>query len=441
MKSRMLVFWGVSVLAVAFIYQQNFIHNFVKVGKPYIPGRWQPEVFETYQSDTAAHASAMVQQVRQQGPRRLLMPMPNYRLDQQNTYYPTCLGLQAKVVGLFWMVTRSDVDDCIASAQAWLCFFTGLALAMLCLKVVKEFGWVTGGVFLMLTMSSDWLVFVGRHLGHVFVTCLAPFVLAWWGFRKDGPKEAVSSRLLIMIGCLVSVRAMCSYEYITNVILAATVPPFYYLLLNQAHPKAYVAAIGKICLAGAAGVLVAMVLHLLQSTWAFGSLEQGAKILQDIAFARSYGTNDVERSAMAGVPLLRIIDAYLFQNALSIPFVGYRQTVFLTIGAACAVTMGLSLAAFTWCSSVGDNEYGKAGNDHRRGFALAVTTLWAMCCTFTWPLLMKGHMFHHLHMAPKLFYVPFLLTYYILIGFLIQQAIPRLLNSFSSLLRKSTAER
>lgn len=407
------------IVGLAFVYQQNFLHNFMRVGKEYIAGKWQAEVFETYQGDTAMHVPIMVRQVRQGGLGRLLRPMPNYGDGYELTYYPSCFGLQAKVVGLFGVLVRSGDAEYIAFAQACVALLMGFVMAAVFEMTRREFGGVASVVFLLLSLSSDWLVFVGRHLYHVFFTCLLPFMYAWVRFPMYADGKRSTWPFLFFIGMFVALRAMCSYEYITNVILGATVGPYYYLILNRVRGYGLLKWGGGIVLAGVIGVLVAMGLHAMQNCYAFGSWAQGWEAVSKIAVARSYGSDGGIKSAIDNVPLLRIIDAYLFQNALSVPFLGYRQTVFLTIGAACAVVTALMLSAVAWHRS-GKTCPGEASDLRSRLFALTTATFWGMCCTFTWPFLMKGHMFHHIHMAPKLFYIPFLLTYYILLGYLVQ---------------------
>ncbi len=409
-----------AVLMLAFVYQQNFMHNFMKVGKKPVAGRWQAEVFETYQSDTAMHVPIMLQQVKNDGAKRLLYPMPCYAPGTETNYYPSCYGLQGKVAGLLWLASRSDLDVHVKRMQTGLTFLTGLILSLFLIKISREFGWITGGIFFLLSLSSVWMVFAARNLYHVFATCLMPFAYTWLRFECYADRRRSPAPLFVITGLLVFIRALCSYEYITNVILGATIGPVYFLILRKAGLRAIARWGIGLCLAGAAGFGAALALHLLQSAWSFGSFADGVAALRDVAFARSFGDDGGVRSAISNVPLLAIIDAYLLQNAYSIPLAGSRTSILLMIGTACAITTFLTIAAVAWFMEY----YPKVGNSekYQRLFALTLTTFWAMCCTFTWPLLMKGHMYHHIHMAPKLFYIPFLLTYGVLIGSIIETA-------------------
>ncbi|MDB4875826.1 MAG: hypothetical protein JWM41_2272 [Gemmatimonadetes bacterium] len=353
---------------------------------------------------------------------RLYSRPPSARADAAGREaYLSHFGLQGTIAA--WLA-GTDVERTGLSI-ARLHLFTALALALVLAALVTaaraELGLAAAVSSVVLLAASNWLVLFSRSLYWEIWTCYLPVLFVWLAYPR------LSDRWRIPIVCagvfgLVLLRALSSYEYITNVALGAAVPLVYFET-QRASLRVVARHVVLLIAVGGLAVVAAIALHLHKLAEYLGGWDRAVAVLGDRVVYRSFGVSSLGFGyAPPGTRLLREVvsrapwcergclaavatGGYLLQPAFTIPGAHVGVPIGFVIGVALALIWRVLRARRAAPGRL---------LDAREAFAAAA--LVGLTASVSWAVPMRNHMINHLHINAIIFYLPFLPLAFLLIS-------------------------
>ncbi|HBA84319.1 MAG TPA: hypothetical protein DCZ95_09525 [Verrucomicrobia bacterium] len=414
---------GVGLLSVLML-TEVFISNPCQVGPP---GR-----FEDFEKGADAGTFLTVERSLDHGlfEHYGLVTMTNGKV------YTSHCGMNGILPGILIRLTGKSMAEFVPFYYRFTSFMLALGLTLFALVLIREFGWAAGIVFLLLVPCADWIVFAGRNISYLFYFYVFPFFAAWLLYPRVQSGRMKMWAFLSIIGALVFLKATAGYEFITNVILGATVAPLYYGVSQKRSWQEISKSMAKVVAVGVFAFLMAATVNLLQNAAYYGSLSKGFQAIAQKAAARTMGGKDSSfegsggnDSAPADLPVSRILHGYMTFPGASLPLGDRQPRIYLTLFTFFSSVWVLGLMALV------DGRVFPVFGKLRAplvGFALAL--VWSLVCTFTWPLVAKGFMYHHMHIAAMAFYVTYMIMalagFGILVSLVLRQAFYFIVNGY-----------
>ena len=406
-----LVMTVVAVIVVLFL-SQDFMRNFFQLGRP--------EIFPNFQMDSEQSVRLMVQKTALDGQWSTGGFMLQRELNGRP--YLSAWGLQGKFFSLLYAVVGGNLEGFFELGHVLMSLALAVTLTVLGLFCWREWGVGSALALWLLCSLSDWLVFAGRNMMLVYWAHLLPFVLSLLLFPQSRyENKAVLWRYFVFVGLAVLGKSLCYLDYSSNIVLSVAIGPIYFGIKNQVPWKVLAQWVVAIVVISAVAVLVAIIATGVQAAFYLGSWSEGFNQLLATASSRMYGSTNVSQAADANISTFQILDSYLTLPVLSLPFEPGRYRIYLSFFAAISLWLPLFL-----CSLL-DRDICPAFAWQRRWlFGLGVATFWGLLATISWGFLMKGHMFHHIHLNGLIFYLPYMLMIYIFLGAILARVVEQL---------------
>lgn len=404
-----LVALSLGILA-ACIFSVNFATNLFDLGHSETPLR----SFQNFQMDSEMSVTMMLIKTKQDG----LWSTGGIMMERDvKTLYPRAFGLQGKVFSWLYRSSSSDFDTFVSHAHIGVSVLFGLVLGALVVFVAREWGFGAALGLIVCLNLSDWIVFVGRNLFCVYALKFLPLVLAFFLFEWARRGEGWSrwNAYLGIVGLAVLADSLCIAWPSTNVVLSVGAVPVYFGLRDQAPwPRIAGWVTGLVGVALVATVL-ALVLTAVQAGLHYHSMGSGFRDIFGAASTRMYAHDNGMRSAPPGVSAFRIFEQYLTLPVISVPGDdAQRYRVYTSLFAAIGLLVPAVLAVF-----LDGRRFHIFESERRRLIGLAGATVWGLGASLSWAFLLKGHMWHHMHLNGVIFYVPYLVLLYVLMGKLV----------------------
>jgi hypothetical protein len=406
------LFSAALVLAVAL----SFRTNFTGLGTPGSPEEFR-HTFADFDSTDELMVKNRLTAARAQG----VFSQGGFLLEGEGTPVPykSRTGLQGQIFGFAYVHTRADLAGFVASAAFLMDLALATVLLLFCAAVQRHFGWIAAGTVLVLLLLSDWIVFFSGSLYWVTFSFFLPFVISFLWYPKLLKGGAGYRPFLIVTGLLVFFKALLGYEFATNVLLSATVPVLYFDILAGKRWQDIARMIGAVSLAGALGLAAAIMVHTVQSWIYHGSLRLALAHFLDRAAYRSLHSPQIHYGILVklGRNIVRystigICTIFRFDGKLRVSVPMYALNVGVALG---------------FIFSLADARYIPALRTERRKlFALCAACGWGLLCSLTWFFVATDHTYSHLYMDPIMFYVPYGLLVYALLGTVLSLSLQRL---------------
>jgi hypothetical protein len=406
------LFGAALVLAVALAFRSNF----AGLGMPESREGF-PHTFADFDSSDELMVKNRLIAARDQG----VFSQGGFLLEHEGTPVPykSRTGLQGQVLGFFVARSGMDLAGFVRSAAFLMDLALAATLLLFCVAVHRQFGWIAAGTVLALLLVSDWIVFFSGSLYWVTFSFFLPFVVSFLWYPKLLRGQIGLRRFLIAIGLLVFFKALLGYEFATNVLLSASVPALFFDILAGRPWKQTARTMAAISLVGALGLAAAIMVHTAQLWIYHGSLQLAVAHFVDRAAYRSlhspqihYGLllklgRNIVKYSTVGICTLFRFDGKL---RLSLPMYALNA----------AVALG-----FTF--SLVDARYVPALRTERRKLlAWCAACVWGLLCSLTWFFVASDHTYSHLYMDPIMFYIPYGLLVYALLGAVVSISLRRL---------------
>lgn len=303
------------------------------------------------------------------------------------TYYST-FGLQYKIFALLAFPFQNYQRLYILIMKSLLCLLFCLVLMGFVLTIKREFGpvaaWLTYGQILC---AQPMMLFASNLYWVVFLSLL-PFVATFLFY--DSLRERKGD-LAIYYGCLgliVLLKSLCSYEYLTSILLACFVPIIYFEWKANSSLGKLIRRLSGVFIAGITGFAIAFGLNVLQARSYLGSWSSGWNAIIRSVVYRTTGDQ--------------------FEKPISITNDLYTYFIYFIIKGqhfifACAI---ISLGFLYYIMKV-------QSKNHSDSIQISEVKIWsvllsvALLSSISWNSIAWGHMRYHTHVNFITFYLPF----------------------------------
>ena len=356
-----------------------------------------------------------------------LIYMNNLPVYEFSTYQSQ-IGFQAIFFSLLDRLTNFSNYQNLIAFKILTSLLAAIALTMIVLWFIDQFGFFVGIIVLISTLLSQWLVVFGRNLWWViwafYIPMLVSIGILLYESKTGRHSNKVSAILLltaVFIKCLFN-----GYEYITTILIMMITPYIYYGIYNKWTVWKFAKRILVASIGGIAGTLVSMIILVFQISVIRGELIYG---LQHIVYSfgkRAYGNPDQYPA---------VYKASLEANTFSVVMI-YLKGVwfdlnnFLTVSSPILSRFGLKLSfahlivLYFLITILGVfllYKYAENNDDHRNKLQGLIGVTWfSILAPLSWFIIFKGHSYIHTNMNYITWHMPFTLFGFALVGFVIK---------------------
>lgn len=408
MKNMKLLIEGLVFFILAVFYSANFNSNLFGLGRP---GQ-----FDQFQMDSEESVRIMLLKTARDGYWSTGGFMMGRKIDDEP--YFSQWGLQGKIASACYLMSGKK-PTFIRTGHLVVAILFGCMLSLFTIYLSREFSWFVAIVFAFLVNLSDWLVFAGRNIYVAYFLHLLPFILSLMLFPlvlKGGRFKF--KHFLWAIGAAHFAKALSYFDYSTNIVLSAAIGPLFYGILERKTWRDIFRWMAITIGVGVGVVAISIVMVAIQTALYTGSWSTCFDHLIKQAVHRSLASEaNPVIGAPAGVTAWMIFEQYLTLPMISLPFAENpnRYRIYFSLYASIALLLPLAM-----CALLDRKVFPRFENEHRRLMAFAVATAWGLAASLSWPFLMRGHMYHHMHMNGMLFYIPYMLMLYIFFAMIIR---------------------
>jgi hypothetical protein len=374
--------------------------------------------------------------------------------------YLSQAGGQGALIYYIYQLLRPvlDAETYLSLARMITALLLVILLVAAAFHVVGQYSLLAVAISLCIITYFSWITYFSTSLYWQIWGQFLPFVVAFLLYPRVLNKRLRFFSYVTILGVLVMLKALSGYEYITNVVAAASVPVVYYGFRERLPIRTVSLQVMMIGLAGIVGFVVAFGIHLLQGAAYLGSFDKMLDVLTTRASIRTFGERplvcrqgDVPTillQYMAYPVLPRVFSPVVFMFAAAVFQIElilfsrlerFRQlirfffskpgkTVFSGILALLFVALSSFIALrhpplvlLAWLMLAGGNALlvltayrvtterrpDQTTSQLNDVHALACATLYAIPVSLTWNILALGHAACHFHMNHITFFLPF----------------------------------
>jgi len=285
---------------------------------------------------------------------------------------------------------------------------TALIFSLFLYWTKKEFGFYTSIAVLFLLVFSNWLTIFGRLMWWSLWAFYIPFLYLLFELGKENKEHAISLKKIFAISFF-TILLKCffnGFEYITTTLLMTMIPFVYYGILNKWKINLWFKRIFVSGLATIFAILASFLILIYQISFVKGSMMEGFKHISYSFFKRTSG------------------DAQLFPASYK---ASLESSIFSVLGAYCRdaafdfkffkLAFWELIIVFILFSILGFLLNKKLANFYAPNYKALIFTTWiAISAPLSWFVIFKAHSFVHTHMNFIVWYMPFGLLGFILIG-------------------------
>lgn len=443
-KSKLLVITGVvTILLLAASFKNNIFR--IADNRKGTDAHYRFETFEKGSQELVVRKLTHVERDRSLFQKEFGWYMIDQRDGRLKTY-SSQVGAQALILSIPVRLGILNPGQAIGAAELLCAVASAIVLGLIPLWVFRRFGLLAAAVPATLILLSVWLTFYARNVYWVAFTIYAPFVYSLWRYPLLLEGKVASLRFHSVLAGLIAAKALCGYEFISSVILAATVPVVFFSVQQGIPLRGLAARVGTVMAVGALAVIAVFGVHTVQhgtstGDWRLSSMPYYARALDrgvagvvnpktedgrpgvsavtiaaqaadegtgsaagEEAPKESFLVNLVKRGTTAA---RRHAMAYLSQPAINFPFTRW----FLSFGTVFLLCGGL--LAFMIATSRNRNRSPQRRLLYR---AMWISCAYAPLCSFSWIVAGLEHFLGHKWLNEIIFFVPMLLWFYVIAG-------------------------
>lgn len=307
----------------------------------------------------------------------------NNDIAYQYGRYTSQIGGQGMLFSL--MAKASPFSN---AGTLWLLYsFNSVSLALLFMIMVfwfkNEFNLFVGIIVFASIFLAPWITIMARNLYWVLWTMYLPMTICLCALNYEDRGKLYRTYVVNgLIFFTVLLRCSAGYEFISTILVAMTVPYFYYAISRQWAYQKLAVRLFMVGLSGVAGFVTAILIHAWQR--GMGSLEDGlASILFDVG-RRTYGEASSYPKVFSeslNASVFDVLAKYLFS--------------FSGVSLLCLV-IATAIYFYTRRLVIGEIKLK----------ALAISAWIALFAPLSWFILAKGHSYIHTHINFILWHIP-----------------------------------
>lgn len=297
---------------------------------------------------------------------------------------------------------------------------TAFVFSLILLWFFENLGLGTALITLILILFSQWITVFGRNLYWSLWSFYIPFITILTALSIENKNNFLSLRNLFSLVFL-SVFVKCFYsgfEYITTTLIMLVTPFIYYAIVDswgfkKLFKRIILTAFSSIC-----AIILSFLILIYQISCVKGNLLKGFEHIVEVFLKRTYGNpNDpselIRNSLESRIP--EVLEKYW--NGIAFDFNNIfinssRETLlkidFGELILSFAIFSGLSLILLKYSTTTANNS--------KRNIALIATCWVSILAPLSWFILFKSHSYIHTHMNYIVWYMPFALFGYALVG-------------------------
>ncbi len=374
--------------------------------------------------------------------------------------YLSQAGGQGALIYYIYQLLRPvlDAETYLSLARMITALLLVILLIAAAFHVVGQHSLLAVAISLCIVTYFSWITYFSTSLYWQIWGQFLPFVVAFLLYPRVLNKRLRFLSYVTILGVLVMLKALSGYEYITNVVAAASVPVVYYGFRERLPIRTVSLQVMMIGLAGIVGFVVAFGIHLLQGAAYLGSFDKMLDVLATQASIRTFGERplvcrqgDVPTillqymaypvlpwvfspvvfmfaAAVFQIELILFSHLKRFRQLIEFFFSKPGKTVFSVILALLFVALSGIIALLhpplvllAWLMLAGGNALlvltayrvtterrpDQTTSQLNDMHALACATLYAIPVSLTWNILALGHAACHFHMNHITFFLPF----------------------------------
>lgn len=298
------------------------------------------------------------------------------------------------------------------------CLLLSLCFMLFIGWVYRNFGFVAALVSFLFTFLSSWLVlFGGNGLWWALWNFYAPFLvmLLLLEKRHNSPDKVSVKKILCWLFAAILVKLFFSgLEFISTAMLTIFIPIVYYAFLEKWKIADFIKLSVKSGLVAGGAIVLQFGALIIQLRYLLGSYNSAFQYLSDAFIRRSSFKSglsgaDLDSDRFADSDSLsflwnNVIKDYLRGNAFEWGFVSMPfETWFVVIIGIILLFGGI---IFLMSKKIANRKYN----------ALVVATFISVICPLSWYVIFKEHSFWHPQIDFIIWYMPFLLLGFALIG-------------------------
>lgn len=288
---------------------------------------------------------------------------------------------------------------------------TSLIFTLFLKWVVQQFGLVTSIITLLLIITSYWIIIFSKNIWWSLWSFYLPFILILRYFEKNRTSKISFIKIGIISSFLIFIKCFFTgYEYITTTLIMFMMPIIFYSLsdnwsLLKFFKIAFSAAFGAII-----GIIVSILVLLFQLSHLNSQKINGWNYLLETFTRRSYDNPNKYLDPVYNQSMKSSI-----WQVLKIYFNG-NQFVFKSHNFSLSISFFQCICVFIIATFFILLKY-----NSKKNIALTIT-LWAsILAPLSWFVIFKSHSYIHTHMNFIVWYMPFMLFGFVLIGNCVSQ--------------------
>lgn len=301
----------------------------------------------------------------------------------------------------FEKTTNLDVLRLVNAFLTVLCFVVFIGW------VSRNFGLLSAIIILILISLSTWLIMFSHNLWWALWSFYIPFLTMLLLLERNYKADRKMSFLKIGCFLFVAVFFKCiftGFEFISTTLIALMCPAVFYFFLEKKRFSNFILFSIKAGLVSIAAIIAEMLVLLVQFRFYVGSYTAG---IEHIIFAFTRRTND-SHSEYSYYPYSYIITKYLKGNVFEWGFLSQTSAAFHFVYLIAIIVV---LGTMVYYFSRNLNEYYK-----RLNISLLITTAVSFLAPLSWFIVFRQHSANHTHLDYIVWYMPFLLLGFLIIG-------------------------
>lgn len=262
--------------------------------------------------------------------------------------------------------------------------------------VYRNIGKVASLITLLLILLSSWLNMYGHNLWWVLWNFYLPFTTMLLLLEKKHKSPEKIGNWKVFGWLFVAVFLKCfftGFEFITSTLVAAICPIVYYFYIEQKSFVQFIIFSIKASATMLMAVIAQMVMLIVQIKYVDGTLTDGIEHI-----VHSF----TKRTEAMDVSYLEIMKMYFSNDIFSLGFLS--NTIQFYFGSFIIILVAVGIFIY------------KGESKERTTNALILTTAFSILAPLSWFIVFKQHAFEHPHMDYIVWYMPFMLYGFSLIG-------------------------
>ena len=270
---------------------------------------------------------------------------------------------------------------------------TAIAISLFITFLAVEFGILPifiSSIFLIFT--NVWLTIFAKNIWWIIWASYLPLlIICYYVYKYNFNDKKLIFYILFVISLLI--RFSAGYEYISTIMIAYTLPVFYFAISRQWTLKKFIKSFLKTSALCVLSFLITISIHII----ALGSIEHIASNL----FKRTISMHLDSNTIIENNGILAILDVYLNKNPYSFPYISVVIILILVI---------LLRFVFDKKQKVFGFEI-----DYKKYLGLLLCVIISFFGAISHHMIFRQHSFVHTPLNYITFFIPFLFLAYILI--------------------------